>query len=177
MEGVLQVDWQKVLVPQTPLLEIFLRGTITYLFVFTIFRLIFKRQTGTWSITDLIVVVFVADASQNAMAGEYTAVADGMILVTVISFWAFTLDWASYHSRTIERLIKPPPLPLVKDGKMVARNMKKELLTPHELMSHLHLAGVENLEDVELAQMESNGQISVIRKSEGETNHPDRIVP
>lgn len=85
------VDWRSVFVPKTPLLEIVVRGTVVYLILFAMLRF-GKRQTGSLSVTDLLVLVLIADASQNAMAGDYKSVPDGILLVATIIFWSFALD-------------------------------------------------------------------------------------
>lgn len=66
MERIVGVEWAKMLIPDTPLLEIFLRGSIVYLALFFLLRVVLKRESGTLGITDLLVVVLIADAAQNA---------------------------------------------------------------------------------------------------------------
>ncbi|MFL5593175.1 MAG: DUF421 domain-containing protein, partial [Gemmatimonadaceae bacterium] len=79
-----QVDWHSVFTPKTPLLEVFVRGTAVYLALFLLLRLILKRQSGTVGVTDLLVVVLIADAAQYAMSGGYESVPDGLLLVGTI---------------------------------------------------------------------------------------------
>ena len=74
------------------------RGTAAYLFLFVLLRLT-KRQTGSLSVSDLLVLVLIADAAQNAMAGDYKSLPDGLILVSAIVFWSFALDWLGYGCR------------------------------------------------------------------------------
>lgn len=162
MDWLSDVDWKSVLVPDTPLLEIFVRGTVTYLALFFLLRVVLKRQSTGLGVTDLLVIVLIADASQNAMAGDYTSVPDGIILVAVVLFWALALDWLSYSSPTLQRILKPRKLLLIKDGKLQTDNMHKELVTREELRSQLRQQGVENFSDVRRAFMEPNGQISVV---------------
>jgi uncharacterized membrane protein YcaP (DUF421 family) len=156
------VDWSGILVPDTPLLEIFIRGTLVYLGLFAMLRVVLKRQSGTVGETDLLVVVLIADASQNAMAGAYTSVPDGLLLVATILFWSYALEWLGYRFPRIRRLLRPPPLPLVKDGQMLRRNMRQELMSPDELMSLLRQQGFEDLSQVKEACMEANGRLSVV---------------
>src|SRR5262245_49155364 len=123
------VDWHGVLVPNTPLLEIIVRGTIVYLALFLLLRLVLKRQSGTVAVTDLLVVVLIADAAQNAMANDYKAVPDGLFLVATIVFWSYALDWLGYRFHWVGRFIYPPPLELIRDGKILWRNLGKELVS------------------------------------------------
>jgi uncharacterized membrane protein YcaP (DUF421 family) len=156
------VDWKAVFVPNTPLLEIVVRGTITYLALFALLRFVLRRQSGAMSVTDLLVIVLIADAAQNAMAGDYQSLPDGILLVAVIVGWAVVLDWLSYRSRRVERLLKRPKLELVVDGQPVRRNMAREFVTMEDLLMALREEGIENLSDVKVAYIESDGRVSAI---------------
>jgi uncharacterized membrane protein YcaP (DUF421 family) len=162
------IDLGKILLPDTPILEIFVRGTITYLALFLLLRFTRKRQAGGLGMTDLLVIVLIADASQNAMADDYTSVIDGLLLVATIIFWAFALDWLGYHIPAIERLVHPSPLALIEDGQLNRRNMREELITLDELMTQLRSQGIESVEEVRRAYLEGNGQLSVLRKDGAE---------
>jgi hypothetical protein len=64
------IDWHEMLVPTGSLVELILRASIMYLLILAGFR-IFRRDAGSLSVSDLLVVVLIADAAQNGMAGEY----------------------------------------------------------------------------------------------------------
>ncbi|MBV9791538.1 MAG: DUF421 domain-containing protein [Chloroflexi bacterium] len=165
------VDWAKVLLPATPILEIVVRGSIMYLALFWLMRGILKRVASSISLADLLMVVVIADAAQNGMADDYRSVGDGIILVITIIFWNYTLDWLGYHFPAFERFVHPPPLPLVKDGNLLRRNMRRELITEGELMSQIHEQGLSDLSQVHSAHMEGDGRISVIAK-DGHSQRP-----
>ena len=158
------VDWKQILVPSVPLVETFVRGTIVYLVLFALLRFVSTREAGSVGITDMLVLVLIADAAQNAMAGEYRSVPDGLLLVSVIIFWSYALDWLAYQSPRLRPLIHPPALPLVRNGRLVRQNLRKELITEEELESKLREQGVEDLKSVKVAYMESDGAISVIKR-------------
>ncbi|MCX7094361.1 MAG: hypothetical protein NTY50_13050 [Methylobacter sp.] len=112
----MNIDWKAVFLPDTPLLEIIIRGSAMYLALFILLRVILKRQSGTLGITDLLLITLLADASQNGMAGNYQSLPDGIVLVSTIIFWDYALDWLSFKSTRFQRLIEPPPLLLIKNG-------------------------------------------------------------
>jgi uncharacterized membrane protein YcaP (DUF421 family) len=160
-----QVKWGSVFLPDTPVLEIIVRGSVTYLAIFILLRVILKRQSGgNIGMTDVLVIVMLADASQNAMAGGYNSITDGILLVAVIISWSFFLDWLGFHWPLFQRLLKPPKLLLVENGKMLRRNMRKELITEEELMTEIRKEGFDKLEEIEKAYMEGDGNISIIPK-------------
>jgi uncharacterized membrane protein YcaP (DUF421 family) len=170
------IKWQELFFPSVPILELILRGSLVYLVVFGLLRFVLKRVTGTLNIGDLLIIVLIADASQNAMSAGYTSLTDGLILVATIIFWSYFLDWLAYHFPRFESLLHPPPLPLVRDGKMLARNMRRELITVDELMSHLREEGVTDLKEVRIASMEGDGRISVVTHEKHTTRPPDEPV-
>jgi uncharacterized membrane protein YcaP (DUF421 family) len=157
-----QVDWQSVFVPDSSLLEMVLRGSVMYLALFILLRVVLRRQTGTLGMTDLLLITLLADASQNAMAGESKSLPDGIVLVGTIIFWNYTLDWLSFKFPWFERLIEPSPLLLIKHGKLLRRNMRSELITEAELRGQLREQGLDDLSRVKAAYIESEGRISVI---------------
>jgi uncharacterized membrane protein YcaP (DUF421 family) len=165
-----QIDWKTIFIPDVPIIEIILRGSLMYLTIFVLLRIVLKRQSGTLGMTDLLLITLLADASQNAMAGEYKSVPDGIVLVGTIIFWNYAFDWLSFKSSWFQRLIEPAPLPLVKHGKLLRRNMRQELITEAELMGQLREQGVADIEKVKEARIESDGQVSVIQYDEKQ--HP-----
>jgi uncharacterized membrane protein YcaP (DUF421 family) len=155
------IEWDKLFVFTTSPLELFIRGSIIYLFILVLMRVL-RREPGTVGIADLLMVVLIADASQNAMAGEYRSILDGLILVLTIVFWNYALDWLTLQSKTIEKFTFPPPVPLFRNQRMDRRNMRKEFVTEAQLMSMLREHGIDNLADVKAVFLEGSGHVSVI---------------
>ncbi|HJV50772.1 MAG TPA: YetF domain-containing protein [Noviherbaspirillum sp.] len=157
-------DWERMFRLSLPFLEIVIRGSAMYWFLFAVFRFVVRRDVGSVGVADILVLVIVADAAQNAMAGEYTSVSDGMVLVATLIGWNLLLDWLSFRFRAVRRFAEPPPLRLVQNGKMLKQNMRREFLTEDELWAKLREAGVDSLDQVKEAFIESDGQVSVIKK-------------
>lgn len=158
------VDWQALFALETPLSEIFLRGTVMYLGLLVLARFFLRRQSGSGGLTDILVMVLLADAAQNAMADDYKTITDGLLLVVTILFWSFAIDWLAYRVKFMRHFAHPAPLLIVKDGKMLLRNMRKELITKDELMNQIRAEGVDDIKKVKEARMEGDGQITVIKK-------------
>jgi uncharacterized membrane protein YcaP (DUF421 family) len=181
MDHLFDVDWRAIFVPTVPLLEVFVRGTATYLALFLCMRFVLKRQTGVIGIADLLVVVLIADAAQNAMASEYRSLTEGAVLVATIIFWNYALDWLGYRFPAFQRFVRPAPLALVENGRMLHRNMRKEFITEDELMTQLRKQGVDDVAEVERAFIEGDGSISVMTFEGKEKQAPhgpeDRRLP
>ena len=150
-------------VPEVPL-EMVVRGTAMYWFLFALFRFVIRRRIGSVGMADVLVLVIISDAAQNGMSGEYTTIADGAILVSTLIIWTVFNDWLTYRFPLAERLLEPPPLLLVRDGRILRRNLRAELMSEAELYSKLREQGVAELAQVARAYLEKTGEISVLRK-------------
>ena len=166
MDKLFTVDWQAVFVPHESLLEIFIRGTIMFFAMYTLLR-VFRRQSGQVGIADLLVIVVIADAAQNGMAGDSKSVTEAILLITTIVIWDWFFDWLGFRSTFFSRILEPQGLVLVKNGRIIRRDMERELISEEDLMSQLRQQGIEDLSEVKQVILESNGHFSVITKNNG----------
>jgi uncharacterized membrane protein YcaP (DUF421 family) len=149
--------------PDQPLLEMVIRGSAIYWFLLIVFRFILRRDIGSMSMADLLFIVLVADASSNAMQGEYKSIANGMALLGTLVGWNYLLDVLAYRYAWMGKLLEPPPEPLVRHGKLMTRTLRKERISVDELMGKLREHGIDDLGVIRIARLESDGKISVIR--------------
>lgn len=164
MANVFSVGWEEMFVPSLGLLEVILRGTLMFFALFAILRFVGRRQVGQLGAADLLVMVLIADAAQNAMGGEYKSVTEGTLLVLTIVFWDYAIDWLAFRFPALRHILQLPPITLVADGKPVDRNLQSELMTMDELMSQLRQQGIDSLEAVKKALLEGDGHVSVIER-------------
>jgi uncharacterized membrane protein YcaP (DUF421 family) len=157
-------DWHAVFALSLSPWELVVRGSAMFWFLFLLFRLVIRRRIGAVSIGDVLLIVIIADASQNAMAGEYRSVTDGMILVGTIVAWNVAIDWLTWRFAALERLLQPRPLLLVRNGKILWRNLRTEFVSEQELLSKLRERGVVDPSEVRMAYLETDGELSVIRR-------------
>jgi len=104
---VVPADWGAIFAIDTPILEVFVRITVVYFFLVILLRVTLKREAGGTSLRDLLVLVLIADAVQNGMAGDYKSVGDALVIVGTVGFWAYILDWAGYRSPPAARPAEP----------------------------------------------------------------------
>ena len=160
----MEVDWSELFKLSVSPLELVVRGTAMFWFLFALFRIVIRRRIGAVGMGDVLILVIIADAAQNAMSGDYRSITDGFILIGTLIAWTVFTDWLTYKSPFLEKLLQPPPLPLVRDGRILHRNLRHEFVSEEELRSKLREKGVADYAEVRIAYMESDGAVSVIKK-------------
>lgn len=165
------IDWTALFVPSVSILELVIRGSAMYLGILMLLRL-FRRDAGSLSPADLLVLVLVADAAQNAMTSDYRSITEGAVLVATVFSWNYLIDWLSFHVPAVHRLMNPTPLPLIIDGALMRRNMRAQLITLDDLKEQLREQGVEHISDVKRCAMEGDGNLSIIRRDSSEQAAP-----
>jgi uncharacterized membrane protein YcaP (DUF421 family) len=158
------LHWSELFELSVPPLELVVRGSALYLFLLVLFRVVIKRRMGAIGMADILVLVIISDASQNAMAGEYKTVTDGFILISTIIAWNYVFDWAGYHFPRLQKLLEPAPLLLIRDGHVLRRNLRVEYVSDQELESQLRQHGIEDPAEVAKAYLEPDGEFTVIKK-------------
>jgi uncharacterized membrane protein YcaP (DUF421 family) len=156
-----EIHWFEMFVPSVSPLEIFIRGTLIYLFCFVVMRFTRRGISGV-SISDLLIIVMIADAAQNGMSADYKSVTDGIILILTLIFWDYFLNIIQDKVPFIRSLFYPKPAALIKDGKLIRRSMDRNYITYEELMSQVRESGLEKVSEVKLSCMEGDGSISII---------------
>ncbi len=93
-----------------------------------------------------------------------------------IVFWSHALNWLGFRYPLIQRLVHPPPLKLIEDGRLLRRNIRRELVTEDEILGQVRLQGINDLLQVEEAFMEGDGRISVVARNGKNNGNTDRIA-
>ena len=161
------MEWGWLVDFKVPAWELVLRGTVMYWFLFLIFRVLLRRDVGSVGIADVLFIVLVADASQNAMSGPYESVAEGAVLVVTLVVWNMLLDWAAFRFPWVYKIVEPRPLLLVSRGRIQHKNLRSQMITIDELRGQLRQHGVESFDQVKAAWFESNGEFSVVKLGGG----------
>ncbi len=152
--------------PGMTIWEKVLRAAVVYLFLLIAFRLTGKRQVGQMTTFDLVVVLVISNVLQNAMIGADNSVAGGVLGASVILIVNFIIAEIAVRSRRAERILEPEPTVLIVNGKIIEKNLRKELISSADLHSALRKDGIISSEDVKLAVLEPNGTISIVKKAE-----------
>lgn len=149
-----------------PYWEFMLRGAIVYIAIIILLRLGGKRQIGQLGAGEFVAILLISNAVQNSMNGGDNSVTGGLILAAVIIALSILVDYFSYKSKRFENIVQGTPTLLVHNGEIQQRNLEHELMNTRELRTILRRQGVHDIGDVAAAILESNGSVSVIKKSE-----------
>jgi uncharacterized membrane protein YcaP (DUF421 family) len=147
--------------------DIVLRTAVVYLFLVVALRISGKREVGQFSIFELVVVLVISNAVQNAMVGENTSLWAGLVAVVTLLGLDIALRTLTRRFRRLRRVLEGEPRLLVRDGQVLPKAMRREGIEEDDLIAAIHRTGLERIDEVRLAILEVDGSISVIPKKDG----------
>jgi len=150
-----------------PWWELVIRCVIVYFFMLLLLRMSGKRQIGQLAPFDLVLLLVLSNAVQNAMNAGDNSLLAGIILATTLVALNYLVGLATYKSKRLEALVEGRPEVLIHNGKLYESVMKRQQITHHELNAALREAGCASMEEVQFAVLENNGKITVQTKSVG----------
>ena len=152
----------EILIPDIPVIEKLVRTAVIYGFLLVAFRLAGKRQLGQMSPFDLIVLLVISNAVQNALIGDDNSLGGGLLGAATLLVINGVVAWVSARSRRFERIVENTPTILVRHGRVLADSLRRECMTLPELRAALRREGVVSFSDVRYAILEEDGHVSVI---------------
>ncbi|CAG9174051.1 hypothetical protein LMG23992_02611 [Cupriavidus laharis] len=144
-----------------PWWEFVLRGLIVYGAVLALLRLSGKRQIGQLTPFDLVLLLVLSNAVQNAMNAGDNSVTAGLILAVTLVAANAGLGYLTWRSRRLEVLVEGRPQFLIHDGKVLRDVMRSQRISFDDLNKVLRHAGCSNVADVHFAILETDGTVSV----------------
>jgi uncharacterized membrane protein YcaP (DUF421 family) len=144
------------------LFEVGARTAIVYLALLTGLRLMGKREIGQMTPFDLVVLLLISNAVQNAMVGPDNSVSGGLVAAAVLLVLNRGIAWLRWHVARLRPLLEGSPAVLIEDGVWRDANLRREGLTREEVEMGLREHGVERVEEVHRAVLELDGSISVV---------------
>jgi len=141
--------------------ELIVRSIIVYTLLILLLRITGKRQVGQLAPFDLVLLLVLSNAVQNAMNGGDNSVLGGIISAVTLIGLNFAVGYLTYRSKRMEALIEGQPEVLIHNGKLFEKVMVRAHLTHHELNAALRQEGCISVKDVHCAILENNGTITV----------------
>jgi uncharacterized membrane protein YcaP (DUF421 family) len=144
-----------------PILEKLARPMIVYLVLVVLLRVFGKRELAQLNPFDLVVLLSLSNTVQNAMIGDDNSVSGGVIG----AFGLLAINWlvarVLFRSARMTRLLEGRPSVLIKDGRILEKELERESLTREELLSVVHKQGFEDVHKVRTCHLEPNGTFYV----------------
>lgn len=144
------------------LLDIVVRSVVVYLFMIFAVRLTGKKELSQLNTTDVILILLISNAVQNAMVGPNTSLLGGLCAAAVLFGLNFILKKILYKNDRIRNLLNEKPAILIHNGKIDLKAVAKLEITQEELEEAMREHGIEKIKDVKLAIFEIDGNISII---------------
>ena len=145
-------------------MDIVLRAAAIFIGIFFAMRVIGRRELGTMEPFDLILLVVLGDLVQQGVTQDDYSVTGALLAITTISLMTVLVSYLGYRSKRLRPLLEGEPLVLVEDGRPIDRNLRRERLTLDELAAEARLQQIASIADVRFAVLETNGQISFIKR-------------
>jgi uncharacterized membrane protein YcaP (DUF421 family) len=138
------------------------KTAVIYLFLIGGLRLMGKRELGQMNLYDLVMIVVLGNAVQNAMINNDNTLGGGIVAASVLLLLNRALNELVSRSKQVERLMVGEPVLIVHDGVVLKQRLEQQGLTTDQLDAALREHGIDRWDDVHSAVLEVDGSISVI---------------
>jgi uncharacterized membrane protein YcaP (DUF421 family) len=153
------------------------RAVVVYAFLIVILRITGKRQVGQLAPFDLVLLLVLSNAVQNAMNGGDNSLTGGLISATTLVTLNWIVGWATYRSKWLEKLIEGRPIVLIHDGQINYDALKQVKMMMHELKAALRAEGYGREAEVRCAMVENNGRVTVIPMENHNGHNTGPVAP
>jgi uncharacterized membrane protein YcaP (DUF421 family) len=147
-------------------IELLIRAGGVYVFILLLLRISGKRQLGQMSTTEFVALLLISNAVQNAMNAGDNSLTGGFILAATLVFLSWLSSVLTFKSKWMTRILEGTPTLLIHQGKILPKNLSREMLTPVDLKILLRKQGVHSFDEVGTAILESDGSLSILKLNE-----------
>jgi uncharacterized membrane protein YcaP (DUF421 family) len=153
--------------------EIVIRATVLFLFLWGVTRAVGRSTLGELSTFELLLYVTMGDLVQQAVTQQDYSVTGGVLAVSVFALLTVALNLTQWRFPRTRRLINGLPLVIVRDGEILADATRSQRLSTADLLATARQQGIRSIADVELAVLESDGRVSFFTRSTSEGGAPE----
>ena len=139
------------------------RGLMVYLFLLILFRIAGRRTLGNITNFDFVLLLIISEATQNAMIGNDYSVTNGFLVILTLVGLDILFSFMKQRFPTMERYVDGLPLVLVNQGRPQKELMNRARVDEQDILaSAREKHGLERMEQIKYAILETNGMISII---------------
>jgi uncharacterized membrane protein YcaP (DUF421 family) len=143
-------------------LKIIFSSVSVYLFIIIAIRLFGKKELAQLSVFDLVFILLISNAVQNAMVGSDSSLIGGLIAAGSLFIVNYLFKYIAYKFPKFGKIVEGGPLMLIYHGKLKRDNMIKAKLSLDEIEESVREHGVRSIDEVDLAVLEMDGNISIL---------------
>lgn len=143
-------------------MDIVVRVTVIYLFIFFAMRVLDKREFGELAPFELVTLLLIPEIVSDALVGEDSSLTGGLIGIATLILLVFFISVISHLSRKIENVVEGYPAILINHGQLLENTLNVERVNPGDIFTAMHRSGIEHMDQVKWAILESDGKISII---------------
>jgi uncharacterized membrane protein YcaP (DUF421 family) len=144
--------------------DVVLRSLVVFLFIWLLMRLVGRRELSSMEPFDLIIIIVIGDLVQQAATQQDMSVTGAVLSAGTIGLMTVAFSWLSWRFPRLRPTLDGKPIVVVEDGSLLMDNMRRERITIEELAAQARLHGIETLDTVKWAVLETGGQVSFIKK-------------
>ena len=161
-----------VILPSLPFYILIMRAAIVYAILYFALRLAGKRQVSQMGAAELMALLMLSDAVQNSMVGSDNSLLGGLICALTLLSLSVLLEYIGFRFKRVEAVIEGTPTIIIYRGQVREEALNKEWLGRHDLKSMLRKQGVQSPAEVDLAVLESDGSMSIIKHAKRDDDSP-----
>lgn len=153
-------------------MDIVARAAVMFAVLYVLLRLMGKRELGQLTPFELVVMIVLGDLIQQGVTHNDFSITGAILAITTFAFLAILMSWITYLFPSAEKLLDGEPRVVIRDGHLIAENLRRDRITQSEVESEMRLAGIARMDQVAWAILEPQGKISFIRKEDSKVNMP-----
>jgi uncharacterized membrane protein YcaP (DUF421 family) len=158
-------------------MEIVLRATVIFLFLWILTRVLGKRTLAQLSTFELVLLIMLGDLIQGGVTQDDTSLTGAALAAGTMGFWVLAFSFLSWRFKAAEAVIEGVPAVLISDGRVIDEALRTERMPYSDLMEAARQQGIGDLDEVRLAVLETNGLVSFIKHSGEQRGGPRRKLP
>lgn len=158
------------------MLVVFTRAIILFIIVFLVIRLMGKRELSQIQPFEFVIIVLIADLASGPMSDRNMTTFYGIVPILALLVMYMIFSFLLKTNKKVQNIMSGSPVILIEDGKIVEEEMKKQEYMIEDIMSQIRSRGVFKVQDVAYAILETNGNLSVIPKSESKGKLPLNVI-
>jgi len=141
-----------------------LRAVVIYVMMMLLVRMSGKHTIGQFTTFDLVLVILIGNAVQNGINGGDNSLTGAAIMATTLVVLNYLVAVATARNRPLEKLVEGVPVVLARHGKVFDDVLKRQLVSPADFREALRVNNIVDVNDVDLALLETNGHISIVTR-------------